>query len=376
MKSFYLICSSLFLVSLFSCNNKIKKQTLNATTEIQELQETKDRVIMSIEDLKFEPIKIIEAGFNKSNNLQEVFYGLSKDSIRIIFTSDIPVYFLKIVEERSGKVVGQYSNVSEVDLVFEVLYDNPFTLNIEFTKDTYYDLKIYKKPATIENNRSVVNVVRDSVVIGKKTNRSIAAKKIGFIDVFNEPKKFIISKAMTISGESKIYIPIELPENVIEFIYTLRISGQDKQEPEDGKLFEAAKTSERNIKSFGLSLWQSNSKSNSLTREVLNRLFPPKKDKDYSLNVFFFDKEKEIKKYLNYSGKEYASAFFYDINNSALSSQSRIGLIKRPKTGYCYIGLQSTSSWTNTYVWLDVVAMYQKEFNYEIRYRLKKNTYQ
>jgi hypothetical protein len=373
MKSFYLICSSLFLVSLFSCNNTIKKKTLDAATERQELQETQEVVSMRIDDLKFEPIKIIEVGFNKSNNLQEVFYGLSKDSIRIVFTSDNPIEFLNIVEERSGKVVKQFRNISEVDLFFEVLYDNPFSLNIEFIKDTYYDLKIYKKAATIENNRSVVSIFRDSVVIRKKTNRSIAAKKIGFISVFNEPKKFIISKAMTISGESKIYVPIELPENVIEFIYTLRISGQDKQEPEDGKLFEAAKTSERNIKSFGLSLWQLNSKSNSLTREVLNGLFPPKKDKDYSLNVFFFDKEKEIKKYLNYSGKEYASAFFYDINNSALSSQSRIGLIKRPKTGYCYIGLQSTSSWTNTYVWLDAVAMYQKDFNYEIRYRLKKN---
>lgn len=375
MKSFYFICFSLIFVSLFSCNNSFKKKSLNITTETQKQQETEAKALLGVKDLKFEPVKIIKAGFNKSNNLQEVFYGLSKDSIRIVFTSDTPIGFLNIVEERSGKVVKQFRYIYQVDSVFEVLYDNPFTLNIEFIKDTYYDLKIYKKSATIENNRSVVNVVRDSVVIRKKTNRSIAAKKIGFISVFNEPKKFIISKAMTISGESKIYVPIELPENVIEFIYTLRISGQDKQDSEDGKLFEAAKTSERNIKPFGLSLWQSSSKSNSLTREVLNRLFPPKKDKDYSLNVFFFDKEKEIKKYLNYSGKEYASAFFYDINNSALSSQSRIGLIKKPKTGYCYIGLQSTSSWTNTYVWLDVVAMYEKNFNYEIRYRLKKNKY-
>jgi|TARA_B110000879_G_scaffold70177_1_gene97988 hypothetical protein len=35
-------------------------------------------------------------------------------------------------------------------------------------------------------------------------------------------------------------------------------------------------------------------------------LFPPLKDEDYTLNVFFFDKE--IKKFLNYAGKEYANA--------------------------------------------------------------------
>lgn len=187
MKSFYFICFSLIFVSLFSCNNSFKKKSLNITTETQKQQETEAKALLGVKDLKFEPVKIIKAGFNKSNNLQEVFYGLSKDSIRIVFTSDTPIGFLNIVEERSGKVVKQFRYIYQVDSVFEVLYDNPFTLNIEFIKDTYYDLKIYKKSATIENNRSVVNVVRDSVVIRKKTNRSIAAKKIGFISVFNEP---------------------------------------------------------------------------------------------------------------------------------------------------------------------------------------------
>jgi hypothetical protein len=37
-------------------------------------------------------------------------------------------------------------------------------------------------------------------------------------------------------------------------------------------------------------------------------LLPPLKDEDYTLNVFFFDKDKEIKKFLNYAGKEYANA--------------------------------------------------------------------
>jgi hypothetical protein len=65
-------------------------------------------------------------------------------------------------------------------------------------------------------------------------------------------------------------------------------------------------------------------------------------------------------------------AFKYDINNSALSTQSRVGLIKKPYSGFSYIGLQSTSSFSNTYVWLDVVALYEKTFHYEIRYRIQK----
>lgn len=109
-----------------------------------------------------------------------------------------------------------------------------------------------------------------------------------------------------------------------------------------------------------------------MSREILNGLFPPKKDEDYSLNVFFFDKEREIKKFLNYSGDEHSSAFNYDLNNSALSTQSRVGLIKKPASGYSYLGLQSTSSFSNTYAWLDVVALSEQDLFYEIRYSLKK----
>ena len=103
-----LICFSLIFVSLFSCNNSFKKKSLNITTETQKQQETEAKALLGVKDLKFEPVKIIKAGFNKSNNLQEVFYGLSKDSIHIVFTSDTPIGFLNIVEERSGKVVKQF----------------------------------------------------------------------------------------------------------------------------------------------------------------------------------------------------------------------------------------------------------------------------
>lgn len=71
-----------------------------------------------------------------------------------------------------------------------------------------------------------------------------------------------------------------------------------------------------------------------------------------------------------YAGKEYAEAFEYDINNSALSTQSRVGLIKKPRSGFSYIGLQSTSTFKNTFPWLDVVALSEKSFEYEIRYRI------
>jgi hypothetical protein len=152
----------------------------------------------------------------------------------------------------------------------------------------------------------------------------------------------------------------------------LRISGKDQALNEDGKLFDKVRSSSKKVKVFGIPLWESSGSNSSLSREILNNLFPPQKDEDFSLNVFFFDKESEIKKFLNYTGDPNPKAFLYDINNSAISTQSRVGLIKKPRNGYSYIGLQTNSTWKNTYAWLDVVALNEKTVHYEIRYGIKK----
>jgi|GEM_PF-4215986 hypothetical protein len=46
-------------------------------------------------------------------------------------------------------------------------------------------------------------------------------------------------------------------------------------------------------------------------------------------------------------------------------------LVKRPRSGFSYIGLQTNSTFTDTYAWLDVVAL--SEVNYY--YRLKRLWY-
>ena len=138
-------------------------------------------------------------------------------------------------------------------------------------------------------------------------------------------------------------------------------------------MFNQIDRSYKKVKFLGIPLWESEGEETSITREILNSLVKPKKDEDYTLNVFFFNKENEIKKFLNYSGKDYSSAFAYDINNSAISTQSRIGLIKKPRSGFSYIGLQTNSTFSDTYAWLDVVALSEKSFYYEIRYKLERN---
>lgn len=367
------IITVIAVLLLISCSKKNDKNSTTKTNEKEEKENVEVAKKITLEDLKFENVISNQGELAAADSfIVKDFFGLSKDTIQIKFNSDNKVKFFSIVEQRSGRIVKTFKKTSDVDFTYDVFFDNPFSVKIYFPKESYYNLEVSRKSGSVDNYLSKAKLIRDSVVVSKKTNKSKIGTTMAFEKIFNQPKKFIVSSTFSMSGESKVYAPIEIPKNTKEFIYTLRISGEDETQREDGRLFNDVNRISKKVKVLGIPLWESEEKSSSLSREILNSLFPPKKDEDYTLNVFFFDKQKEIKKFLQYPGKQYASAFKYDINNSALSTQSRVGLIKKPYSGFSYIGLQSTSSFSNTYVWLDVVALYEKTFHYEIRYRIQK----
>jgi hypothetical protein len=369
-KNIITVIASLLLIS---CGKKNDENSTTKTNVKEEKENVEVAKKITLEDLKFENVISNQGELAAADSfVVKDFFGLSKDTIQIKFNSDNKVKFFSIVEQRSGRIVKTFKKTSDVEFTYDVYFDNPFSVKIYFPKESYYNLEVSRKSGSVDNYLSKAKLIRDSVVVSKKTNKSKIGTTMAFEKVFNQPKKFIVSSTFSMSGESKVYVPIEIPKNTVEFIYTLRISGDEETEREDGKLFNDVNRISKKVKVFGLPLWESEEKSTSLSREILNSLFPPKKDEDYTLNVFFFDKQKEIKKFIQYPGKEYASAFKYDINNSALSTQSRVGLVKKPYSGFSYIGLQSTSSFSDTYAWLDVVALYEKTFHYEIRYRIQK----
>ena len=387
MNSFKIILPIIALTTLLGCKDisqlfETEQGSASELSEISKELEDLDSTLgdglngerITEEDLKFETILEKNSLFIKNGEkFKEAFYGLAGDSIRIEFMSDSPVRSISIIEERSGRGVKKFYKKNKIDFVFDVHIDNPFSISVDFIKGSYVDLKISRKSSSVDNYYNRHEIIRDSIIVNNKTPRSIKATTIGYEKVFNEPKKLIVSQLISISGKSKVYAPIEVPGNTKEFIYTLRISGKDRSISEDGKLFDKVRSSQKKIKVLGIPLWESSRTKSSLSREILNQLFPPKKDEDFSLNVFFFEKESEIKKFVNYKGDANPKAFQYDLKNSALSTQSRVGLIKKPLSGYSYIGLQTTSSFSDTYAWLDAVALYEKIFYYEIRYSIKKN---
>ncbi len=308
--------------------------------------------------------------FLSEGKLMASFYGLKGDSISLHFTADNNINKISLVEERSGRVITQSKN-KEFNYTFTVQRSNAFSVIVESITPVYYDLVVNRKPRDLASKFTVCELIRDSIPLSSKTPKSITAKRLVYKSVFNEPKKFVVAASSSFSGESKIYAPIDVPQKTIEFLYKLTISGDNTENGNTGGLFEEVDKTYHEYKLFGKTIWESSGTSTSLTREILNALTKPDIDEKYTLNVFFFDKEKEIKKFLNYSGDDYRSAFAYDLKNSALSTESRNGLIKKPASGYSYIGLQTNSTFTSTYVWLDVVALYEETYFYEIKTSLK-----
>ena len=309
--------------------------------------------------------------YAKNSSHERSFIGLKGDTMQVKVTCDKPFSVVSITEERSGRVIKKFWNNIIIDYDFVPFADNVYTLKTIFKNGAYLSCGITKIPVDLNSKYTKYKVKRDSIIVEKKTSRSIIGKELKFESVYNEPKKFVLSGAVR-SGVSKIYAPIKVPKKCKEFIYRLRISGDKDKVNQDGNLLKEVSSSYRKIKVLGLPVWESNNSSSSLTRELFNLILDPMKEEDYTANIFFFDKESEVKKFVSYNGVEYGNNFKYNLKNSALGSQSRNGLVKRPKSGYSYLGLNTNSNFSNTYIWLDVVALYEKKFFYEIRKTIKR----
>lgn len=308
--------------------------------------------------------------FIAEGNHEFSFIGIEGDSVFIKLEVDQPFTYCEVIEEQSHRSIRKTWNSKSFKTVFVPITNNVYTVRYFLKKGAYFSTDCSRLAASIEKKFHNHQITRDSIIVNKKTKYSKLGKELVFESIYQEPKKFIV-KGNLRSGSSKIYLPIDVPQNTKEFIYQLRISGNETSVNSDGQLIDKVRSSHRRIKVLGLPIWDSESKGSSLTREIINTIIEPTKEEDYTANVFFFDKENEVKKFLNYNGVNYGNAFKYDIRNSALGSQSRNGLIKKPKSGYSYLGLVANSNFSNTHIWLDVVALQEKKFQYEIRKKIQ-----
>jgi hypothetical protein len=273
------------------------------------------------------------------------------DAVRWHVTVDGVADRIRVFEERTGKTVKQANNSALLDHEFTAEYTDVYTLVIESSRPVYANVSIDRKPKDAKSYFQSTDFVVDTLPSAPGDKKAVKYDELVMTNVFNEPYKVVVSQQLTLSGSPRITIPIELPKGTQEFIYQVRISGEERETHDDGQLYDKLNTKYKQYKLIGVTVFESTGTGSSLTRELLNSIGFPKREK-FSGNIYFFDKEGDAKNFVDGS----PNGFKYDMKNSIKNSESRNGLIKYRGTGFVYLGLESTSTFNSTYAWVDVVA--------------------
>lgn len=258
---------------------------------------------------------------------------------------------IKLIEERTGKTLKSNANSALFEFEHIANYTDVYTIIVECSKPRYIDVQIDRRPRDAKSYFQSTEYVIDSLPSHSGDQKAIKYEELIMTNVFPEPYKLVVSRQMTLSGAPRITVPIELPKGTQEFIYQVRISGEERESSEDGQLYDKLNSKYKEYKLFGVKIFESTSTGSSLTRELLNAIGAPKREK-FSCNIYFFDAENDARNFVESSPK----GFKYDMKNSIKNSESRNGVIKYKNKGFVYLGLESTSTFNTTYAWVDVVA--------------------
>lgn len=320
----------------------------------------------ALSELNWEVITDIKSGFLDGKILNATYWALAGDSIRIEMTTDDAVNVIKVYETRSLRSVKEFKRSKGFELTYDVYHDNVFNITFSHPKPIYYSLKISRKPKDLASKFSKHSIEKDSVILEKPTANSVKAYELITESVYMEPQKYTLQHGFW-SGTKPIYAAIEVPANTKYFVYSMTISGEDEEQyrPKAQQLVKDVNKKTAEYRVMGIPVFSSTSTSTSLLRDLLNGLDAPSRAEDQSADLYFLDSQSEVQKFLN------GEKFKYDIDNSVLATQSRNGIIKRPKTGYSYFVMYPATGDNTQYVWFDVVALYEKEFHYELRYSLR-----
>ena len=276
----------------------------------------------------------------------------SEDSVRWKIESQDIIANIVIVEERTGKIIDKKSKVKTYLFQTKIFNTDVYTIRVTDNISKYMNLTVDRMSSNQKSAMQSTDFIYDTIVSKKGVKNSILVEDISLIKAVNEPRKIVLSGNVSLSGESKILVPLELPKGTIQLLYELRISGENEETAEDGQLFGKVSTSVNQYKVLGKTIFETNSTESCLTRELLNLISLPKREK-VSANVYFIPDEKNARLFTDRS----PNGFDYDTKNSLKNTQSMNGLIKPQKNGFVYLAFESTSTFRDTYIWLDAVAI-------------------
>lgn len=181
--------------------------------------------------------------------------------------------------------------------------------------------------------------------------------------VFNEPKKIGLRgnlKSM-FSGKSRALITVPVPSGSEAILYSLRISTNEKTVPSDGKFAENLSLASKQIKLFGINVYE----KRTINSSVIDRLLfntRPARDEDAFCNMYILNDVTEAKRFQDETAS--SAKYKYDVNQSQMGTQSCNGELKTKGRKTIYIGFENERMRYDNYIWLEVASLtHTKEYS-------------
>lgn len=219
----------------------------------------------------------------------------------------------------------------------------------------YIDLLLQQSVNTPDQFSEKQQVKVETVDASVNDFRAKKFNTISLINVFEEPRKITLRSQLKsiISGNYRSVVAVQVPSGANDIAYCLRISTSEQNRGTDGQFFKDMESSYRQIKFFGLPVYESTTSKTSILRELLNRNRPPAKEEDAYCNLYVFTNSDMARRFQN---QEDVTKLKYNIDLSSFGTQSCNGRIPCKGLKTIYLGFENERSTKSVYLWLEVIA--------------------
>lgn len=318
-------------------------------------------------DFKISPYLMEDALLEKPQSYP--VYLLKGEKLRWKINAQKPMT-VKLCNADSRTVIKTYTGKTVIADSLEIQNTAIYFLEIIPGGTQYVDLDINYKVKEFARLRNAIPIKAEQVDCSKGDFGAVAVSGVKMQNIFEEPRKFTLRGQLksAFSGSSIAMVPVIIPAGTTDVLYSMRMATSEYDRSSDGEFYDSMTRTYKRVKFMGLPLYEK-STSNGLLNTLLddNR---PLRDEDAYCNMYVFRSQAEAKRFQD--GKATAGDLKYDLDYSAVGTQSCNGRIPTNGASKIYLGFENVRVRYTNYLWVEAVAIVPTTEYYTIKYSIDK----
>ena len=318
-------------------------------------------------DFKISPYLMEDALLEKPQSYP--VYLLKGEKLRWKINAQKPMT-VKLCNADSRTVIKTYTGKTVIADSLEIQNTAIYFLEIIPGGTQYVDLDINYKVKEFARLRNAIPIKAEQVDCSKGDFGAVAVSGVKMQNIFEEPRKFTLRGQLksAFSGSSIAMVPVIIPAGTTDVLYSMRMATSEYDRSSDGEFYDNMTITYKRVKFMGLPLYEK-STSNGLLNTLLddNR---PLRDEDAYCNMYVFRSQAEAKKFQD--GKALAGDLKYDLDYSAVGTQSCNGRIPTNGANKIYLGFENVRVRYTNYLWVEAVAIVPTMEYYTIKYSIDR----